>query len=106
MPRVKLTKNSIDSLPTSASDAIYWDAGCPGFGVKVTATCGGMPKVSPHMFRTSGASAAATHGGENPFLASALLHHTHPSVTNAHYNRATSLSAAESLRQIVRQYEK
>jgi integrase len=63
-------------------------------------------EVSPHMFRTSGASAAATHGGENPYLASALLHHTHPSVTNAHYNRATSLSAAESLRLIVRQYVK
>ena len=63
-------------------------------------------KVSPHLFRTSGASTAAAHGGENPYLASALLHHTHPSVTNEHYNRATSLSAAESLRQIVRQYEK
>jgi integrase len=63
-------------------------------------------EVSPHLFRTSGASTAATRGGENPYLASALLHHTHLSVTNAHYNRATSLSAAESLRQIVRQYVK
>jgi hypothetical protein len=36
MPRFKLTKSSIDSLPTPASDTIYWDAGCPGFGVKVT----------------------------------------------------------------------
>jgi integrase len=63
-------------------------------------------ELSPHMFRTSGASTAATRGGNNPYLASALLHHTHPSVTNAHYNRATSLTAAESLRKIVRQYEK
>jgi integrase len=62
--------------------------------------------VSPHLFRTSAASAAATYGGENPYLGSALLDHTHPSVTNEHYNRATSLSAAESFRQIVRQYEK
>ncbi len=62
--------------------------------------------VSPHLFRTSAASTAATHGGENPHLGSALLHHTHPSVTNANYNRATSLSAAENFRQIVRQYEK
>jgi integrase len=62
--------------------------------------------VSPHPFRAAGASTIATHGGHNPHLASALLHHTHPSVTNAHYNRATSLSAAESLRQIVRQHEK
>ena len=62
--------------------------------------------MSPHLFRTSAASTAAANGGENPYLASALLHHTHPSVTNDHYNRATSLSAAESLRHIVRQYEK
>jgi len=62
--------------------------------------------LSPHMFRTSVASTAAVYGGDNPHLASALLHHTHPSVTNAHYNRATCLSAAESLRQIVRQYQK
>jgi integrase len=62
--------------------------------------------VSPHLFRTSGASTVAVHVGENPNLASALLHHTHPSVTNEHYNRATSLSAGERFRQIVRQYEK
>src|SRR6195256_4688850 len=36
MPRVKLTKNSIDALPTLRTDVVYWDAGCPGFGVKVT----------------------------------------------------------------------
>jgi integrase len=62
--------------------------------------------VSPHLFRTSGASAAASYGGDNPHLASALLHHTHPSLTNEHYNRATCLTAAEHFRQIVRQYEK
>jgi site-specific recombinase XerD len=63
-------------------------------------------KVSPHLFRTSAASTVASRAGENPYFASALLHHTHPSVTESHYNRATSLTAAESLRQIVRQYEK
>jgi integrase len=63
-------------------------------------------ELSPHLFRTSAASTVATRGGENPHLASALLDHTHPSVTNAHYNRATSLSAAENFRQVVRQYEK
>jgi integrase len=61
--------------------------------------------VSPHLFRAAGASSAALLGGENPHLGSALLHHTDPSLTNAHYNRATSLSAAESFRQIVRQYD-
>jgi hypothetical protein len=36
MPRVKLTKSVIDDLPTPAKDVVHWDAGCPGFGVKVT----------------------------------------------------------------------
>src|SRR5437870_2778422 len=36
MPRIKLTKSAIDALPTSKSDVVYWDAGYPGFGVKVT----------------------------------------------------------------------
>jgi integrase len=62
--------------------------------------------VGPHLFRTSAASSAAILAGENPNLASALLHHAHPSVTTAHYNRATSLRAGEDFRQIVRQYQK
>jgi integrase len=36
MPRIKLTKGSIDALPTLQTDVVYWDVGCPGFGVKVT----------------------------------------------------------------------
>src|SRR6478609_4810908 len=36
MPRIKLTKSAIDALPTPRTDAVYWDAGFPGFGVKVT----------------------------------------------------------------------
>src|SRR5215468_7679070 len=36
MPRIRLTKSAIDALPTFKSDVVYWDAGCPGFGVKVT----------------------------------------------------------------------
>jgi integrase len=62
--------------------------------------------VCPHLFRTAAASSAAIHAGANPYLGSAVLHHTDPTVTNDHYNRATSLRAAESFRQIVRQYEK
>jgi site-specific recombinase XerD len=62
--------------------------------------------VSPHLFRTAIASSAAIHGGANPNLASALLHHTDSSVTEAHYNRASSLSAAESLRIITQGYIK
>jgi integrase len=62
--------------------------------------------VSPHLFRTSIASSAAIHGHANPHLASALLHHTDPRVTEAHYNRASCLSAAQSYREIIQGYVK
>jgi site-specific recombinase XerD len=62
--------------------------------------------VSPHLFRTAAVSSAAIHGGANPHLGSALLHHADPNLTAEHYNRATSLTAAESFRHIVRRYDK
>ena len=62
--------------------------------------------VSPHLFRTAIASSAAIHGGANPHLASALLHHTDSRVTEAHYNRASSISAGDSLRSIIQGYIK
>jgi integrase len=52
MPRIRLTKSAIDALRTPKSDEVYWDAGCPGFGVKVT------PKgrrVFIVLYRTGGA---------------------------------------------------
>ncbi len=55
MPRVKLTKNSIDSLPTATSDVVYWDTGCPGFGVKVTPK---GRKVFVVLYRTGGAGSS------------------------------------------------
>jgi integrase len=52
MPRTKLTKSSIDTLPIPPSDIVYWDAGCPGFGVKVTPK---GRKVFLVLYRTGGA---------------------------------------------------
>ena len=52
--------------------------------------------LGPHMFRTSAASTAAVYANDNPNLGSAILHHSHPSLTFEHYNRATCLSAAEN----------
>ena len=72
---------------------------------ETTRTTVGIP-VSPHLFRTAIASSAAIHGGANPHLASALLHHTDAHVTEAHYNRASSISAGESLRSIIQGYIK
>jgi site-specific recombinase XerD len=51
--------------------------------------------VSPHLFRTAAASTAATYGGNTPHLASALLNHTDPRITEEHYNRASSISASK-----------
>lgn len=52
MPRIKLTKCAIDSLPTLQTDVVYWDTACPGFGVKVTPK---GRKVFIVLYRTGGA---------------------------------------------------
>jgi integrase len=57
--------------------------------------------VSPHLFRTAAASTAAAYGGNTPHLASALLSHTDPRVTEEHYNRASSVSASKIYADII-----
>jgi integrase len=52
MPRIKLTKSSIDALPILPSDTVYWDSSSPGFGVKVTPK---GRKVFTVLYRTGGA---------------------------------------------------
>jgi integrase len=52
MPRIKLTKSAIDALPLPSRDQVYWDTGCPGFGVKVTPK---GRKVFIVLYRTGGA---------------------------------------------------
>ena len=52
MPRIRLTKSAIDALPTPKTDVVYWDASCPGFGVKVTPK---GRKVFIILYRTGGA---------------------------------------------------
>jgi integrase len=52
MPRIKLTKSSIDALPILPSDTVYWDTSSPGFGVKVTPK---GRKVFIVLYRTGGA---------------------------------------------------
>ena len=60
--------------------------------------------VCPHLFRTSGASTAATHGGTNPHLGSALLNHSDTRVTEKHYNFATALSAGQAYTEVLQSY--
>jgi integrase len=57
--------------------------------------------VSPHLFRTAAASTAAAYGGNTPHLASALLNHTDPRVTEEHYNRASTMNAAAAYARII-----
>jgi integrase len=47
-----MSKSSIDALPTPDKDVVYWDASCPGFGVKVTPK---GRKVFVVLYRTGGA---------------------------------------------------
>src|SRR5258706_5028240 len=55
MPRIRLTKTAIDALPTSKLDVVYWDAGYPGFGLKVTPK---GRKVFIVLYRTGGAGSS------------------------------------------------
>jgi integrase len=62
--------------------------------------------VSPHLFRTAGASTAALYGRNHPHLASALLNHRGSRVTDEHYNHSAVLSAGEEYGLITRSYRK
>ena len=62
--------------------------------------------VSPHLVRTCAATAIYTHAGDNPNLASGVLQHTDPKVTEEHYNRATSISAARQYAEIVKSFSR
>ena len=58
--------------------------------------------VSPHLFRTAAATTSACYGTDVPYLASAVLGHTDPPVTEKHYIRATTLNAAKEYAAILR----
>jgi integrase len=60
--------------------------------------------ISPHLFRTAAASTAASYGTNTPHLASTLLNHTDPHVTEEHYNRATGIAASRIYAEITNRY--
>ena len=62
--------------------------------------------VSPHLFRTAAASTAASYGTNTPHLASALLNHADPHVTEEHYNRATSIAASRIYAEITNSFRR
>lgn len=57
--------------------------------------------VSPHLFRTAGASTAIVYAPDMPHLASALLNHRDRRVTDEHYIRATSVRASDAYAEII-----
>ena len=61
--------------------------------------------VSPHLFRAAAATTAAAYGSSTPHLASAVLGHTDPRVTEEHYNRATTVNAAKIYAALIQQYQ-
>jgi integrase len=67
---------------------------------KVTLAAVGVD-VSPHLFRTAAATTAAAYGGDTPHLASALLNHTDPRVTEEHYIRPSSITASKAYAEII-----
>lgn len=70
---------------------------------KITLAAVGVD-VSPHLFRTAGATTAAAYGGEFPHLASALLNHTDPRVTEEHYIRSSSITASKAYAEIINDF--
>jgi hypothetical protein len=64
VPRIKLTKSAIDALSTTTSDVVYWDSGCPGFGIKVTPK---GRKVFLVLYRTGGAGSKLRKYTIGPF---------------------------------------
>ena len=60
--------------------------------------------ISPHLFRTMDVTTIVDAKSDLPHLGSALLGHTDPRITEEHYNRATSMSAADAYAAVLQKY--
>ncbi len=67
MPRASLTKTVVDRLKPERSDYFVWDAGIPGFGVRVKPT-GVKSALVQYRNRRTGASRRKTIGQLGPLL--------------------------------------
>jgi integrase len=67
MPRQKVTKSVVEGLSPSDDDYVVWDAGIPGFGVRVKPS-GVKSYVVQYRNRKTGASRRATIGQHGPLL--------------------------------------
>ena len=57
--------------------------------------------VNPHLFRDCAVFTVAHNAGSEMGVASALLQHTDPRVTETHYNRGANVEAVRSFHQIL-----
>jgi integrase len=112
-PYIKLYLNEARPVlldPSLISADALWIASNTG-GPMAEGTVGSLIKqitqetigigISPHLFRTAGATTAAICAGDMPHLASALLGHTHPRVAHDDYIRTSSLTAANKYAALV-----
>ncbi len=67
MPKLRLTKSVTDKLKAREKDAVYWDAGMPGFGVRVKAN-GTKSYVVQYRNRQTGRSRRKTIGKHGPLM--------------------------------------
>jgi len=67
MPKVKLTKTSVDKLPAKDTDVVYWDELLPGFGVRIKAS-GAKSYVIQYRSRETGRSRRKTLGQHGPLM--------------------------------------
>lgn len=67
MPKVKLTKNSVDNLKPYEAESVFWDETLPGFGVRVKPS--GMKSfVVQYRNRKTGRSRRKTLGKHGPHM--------------------------------------
>jgi site-specific recombinase XerD len=57
--------------------------------------------ISPHLFRTAGATTASDAQSDMPYFASALLGHSHPGIADEHYKRNSSLNVQKDYAQLI-----
>jgi len=67
MPSQKLTKSSVESLPSGEIDVIYWDTQLPGFGVRVKPNAT-RSYVVQYRNRRTGRSRRKTIGRHGPLM--------------------------------------
>jgi integrase len=67
MPRVRLTKTTVEKLQPEGLETIYWDEALPGFGVRVKSS-GGRSYLVQYRNRENGRSCRMTIGPHGPLL--------------------------------------